>query len=321
MSNASFLDALAQAITSPSVALHEFLLELKIQNKIVHAFFEGKTDESFYGTFIRKVKDEDYKLKTYICGNKDSVYYQFEQLSSRSMGTNILVFFVDKDIDDIIPFHRTTDLKIYVTDFYSVENYIVNCEMLEQVFAEIFKQRSGNNASKLVQEKFIKCTDMFNKFMLTVMSWVLYHRRDIENNKTKINLDCVKLKNIYKINDDLEFELTVDGEDDIISVLDSQTKSSTNIKLWNTHKDSLKNEIGAYQPKHYIRGHNEMEFFIYFIQKLKNALNVAQKKPIKLSTEITESNSIDVLGPRTPIPKSLGDFLHSNIKPQLSLGI
>jgi hypothetical protein len=321
MNKVSFIDTLAKAITSPSVALHDFLLELNLQNKIVHAFFEGKTDESFYGSFIRNVKDTKYDIKTYVCGNNDGVYYQFDKLSNRNMGNNILVYFTDKDIEDIIPFPRKADSHIYVTDYYSIENYIVNSEILEQVLAEIFKLRSGNKASKLILDKLTACINNFNSLMLTVMAWVLYHKRNIENKNVTINLGCILMKKIYKINDDLDFELIIEDDDDIIRQLDIHTKCNTDFVLWHKYKECLIKELMTHPPKHYVRGHNEMEFFIYFINMVKNALSKAQMKALKMSVDLTESNSIDLLGPRVQIPKSLENFLYKNLKPQMSLSI
>jgi Protein of unknown function (DUF4435) len=320
MNKKTFLDTLADAITSPTVALHEFLLELKIQNKIIHAFLEGKTDESFYGSFIRRIKDDDYELKTYTCGNKDGVYYQFDQLCNRKTGNNIVLYFVDKDIEDIIPYPRNKDPKIFVTDCYSVENYIVNNEILEQVWGEIFRQRSGNEASKLILAKFTSCSNEFHRLMLTIMAWVLYHRRDIEQKNNKINLDCIQLKKIYKVNEDLEFELLI-KDDGIVRLLDEQTKCNTNYALWHKHIDALIGELEGYPALHYVRGHNEMEFFVYFINMVKNALNKAVGKAQKIHVELTDANAIDVLGPRVQIPNNLEEFLYKNIRPQLALGI
>jgi hypothetical protein len=310
---ATFLDQLTSALNSPAVILHNFLLELKVRNKIVHAFFEGKTDESFYGTFIRGMIDEDYKLKTYICGNKDGVHYQFNRLRNTELGNNISVYFTDKDIEDIIPFPRDVHSKIYVTDFYSVENYIVSDVMLEQVWAEIFRQTSGNNASKLIKAKFATCLNDFHEFMLLIMAWILYHRRNIEKlTKISLNLDCIKLKDAYIINDELDFIFTM-NEDDIINLISLQTGCATSLKSFNKNKKTLIAELRKHPMKNIVRGHFEMEFFIYFIGRAKNALNKALGKALKVHLELTDANSIDVLGPRVQIPNSLNVFLHKNL--------
>lgn len=317
MANQSFLDTLAAAISSPSVTLHSFLLEFKKQSKIIHAFFEGKTDESFYGTFIRNVMKDGYILKTYVCGNKDGVYYYYSHINGKDLGENIALYFVDKDIEDIIPFHREVTEKIYVTDYYSVENYIVSSVILEQIWGEIFRQGSGSVASKLVLTRFEICLREFYNFMLTVMAWVLYHRRNIESKENvKLNLDCVKLKAVYRIDEELDFHI-LGTPDNVVEVLSSQTGCMTDMAVWNNNCKKLIEELRMFPPKHIVRGHFEMEFFVYFIHSTKSALAKAMNKALKVHIELTDANSIDVLGPRTQIPVSLDQYLLKHVRPQL----
>ncbi|GHV73633.1 hypothetical protein AGMMS49940_09350 [Spirochaetia bacterium] len=98
----SFLDMLKEYKQSDNTTLHEVLLGISTSEKTIHIFFEGKTDESFYKNSIKKYY-KNYAYKTYKSGNKKSCYYFCEQLHARKNEKNIFVFFVDKDLDDIIP--------------------------------------------------------------------------------------------------------------------------------------------------------------------------------------------------------------------------
>ncbi|QWV98651.1 DUF4435 domain-containing protein [Geomonas nitrogeniifigens] len=321
MSEVPFLQTLALALQSQTVTLHKFLLNLRKDTKIVHSFFEGKTDESFYGSFLRNAKEAQYDLTTYICGNKKSVYYYFDSLKNKNIGSNILLFFVDKDLDDIVPTIWPSDFRVYTTDHYSVENYIVTELMFEQVWGEIFRQGSGTEASKVILSKFSKCLQDFHEFMLMVMAWILYHRRNVEQRTDlKMHLDQVDLLKLYKIDKELNFVLLCTDKD-IVEKLSLQTGCSTQITQWDKYKNSLISELKLHPLKNIVRGHFEMQFFIYFITEAKDALVKALGKPVKMHLTLTDANAIDVLGPRVQLPKSLEIFLSNNLTSQLQLGM
>ena len=63
----SFIDTLKASVKEEVVLKHDFLLFYNPEDRIVHAFFEGKTDESFYGSFLRSEIPSGWLLKTYIC--------------------------------------------------------------------------------------------------------------------------------------------------------------------------------------------------------------------------------------------------------------
>ena len=149
-----FFDYLNSELECENIEHHLFLIDFNPKNRIVHCFFEGKTDESFYGTVLRNFLPDYYELKTYICGKKDSVLYHHNEIGHKSCDTQPLLFFIDKDIDDIIPIQVKKAETIYETIFYSIENYIVNCSSLSQVWAEIYRQSSGTKISKRLEQLF-----------------------------------------------------------------------------------------------------------------------------------------------------------------------
>lgn len=100
--------------------------------------------------------------------------------------------------------------------------------------------------------------------------------------------------------------------------LDSKTKINTEATE-HTNIKILKNELMSYEPKAVIRGHNEMDFFIEFYKKLKSVAAQESGNKIKPQPDITSSNVLDVLGPRTPIPETLKGFFENHFNQQLSL--
>jgi len=305
----SFLDSLRSSLNDKVVVTHDFLLEYNPESNIVHAFFEGKTDESFYGTFIRRLKPKKWKLCSYVCGNKDSVYYHHEKLSSRHRRNQPLLFFVDKDIEDIIPFERVLDETIYVTGYYSVESYVVSSEMLEQVWSEVFKQSSGTKESDQLIKTFKVAHDLAQEKLKEMMSWVLAHRRQ----GSRPNLDCIVTKGLFIIDDNLCLTFQQPSLDELVQLLDERTKVETcpHTKIL---IDQCKEELEAHNPKEVIRGHNEMDFFIQFINKLKQVVAKESGNKIKANIEITKSNVLDLLGPRVLMPVQLSEFLKKHLQ-------
>lgn len=303
----SFLDTLSASLADKAISKHEFLLCYNSHEKIIHAFFEGKTDESFYGTFLRAKTPSEWLLKTYICNNKDGVYYNFNQHKKLHSNTSILLFFVDKDIEDLIPYPRLENENIYVTDYYSVENYVVTTDCIERVWAEIFRQGSGSIVAQELSSSFSAALLVAHDILLDMMSWILFHRRI----KNRPNLDCIQTKELFSINQDLIVKREFTDEK-MYDYLDCKTKLTTD-KSEQSKIRSLKIELCSYEPKAVIRGHNEMDFFIEFYKKLKSVAANQSKNKIKPLPDITSSNVLDILGPRTPIPESLNIFLDHHL--------
>lgn len=303
----SLLSDLEKARRSSSVPLHEFLLNIDSQKYTIHAFFEGKTDESFYGTIIRRY-NKKYNYKSYKCGNKKSVYETFNKLRTRYIKDQVLLFFVDKDLDDIIPILYEINDSIYVTDYYSIENYLVDKSILEQVCSEIFKEDSGCNHVVKFSEKFELSCKLFYDFMIIVMAWILYHRRM----GSRLQVNNININTFFVVNHNLDLNVKI-SYDEIIDNLDKMAVVKTDKESWEKSKDILLKELLKFNPKNVIRGKFEVDFFIQFINACKKAIDYIHDKNVKVSAPINKDNIIDILGPRVSYPFSLVRFIENHI--------
>jgi hypothetical protein len=68
----------------------------------VHAFFEGHDDEVFYRRFLEQYVAAGSRLYGYRCDGKQRVYEAFSQITARYPAIRSVLFFVDKDLDDIL---------------------------------------------------------------------------------------------------------------------------------------------------------------------------------------------------------------------------
>jgi hypothetical protein len=288
-----FLDYLNQELANDNIEHHLFLIEYNPKRMVVHCFFEGKTDESFYGTSIRHLLPEGYKLKTYICGKKDSVIYHHNEIGHKTCDIQPLLFFIDKDIDNIIPIPVNKSESIYETSFYSIENYIVSSTSLSQLWAEIFRQTSGTKVSDKLETLFDEAHMKYNIISIRLMSWVLFHRR---KGGVRLNLDCIKTTDLFSITDNLKL-LPSFSLEDFYNYLDIKTKVNT-LSSEYSEIDSCLNELSQFEIKEVSRGHNEMDLFIAFFKKLKEITANVESTKIKPHVEINSVNVIDIMGPR-----------------------
>ncbi len=75
----SFLNALRAYRTVPVAIRLRFIQEYDAKTPNVYAFFESTDDRTYYERSIQTTLQGTSKLFTYLCDNKASVYYQYDQ--------------------------------------------------------------------------------------------------------------------------------------------------------------------------------------------------------------------------------------------------
>lgn len=301
----TFLDKLRQARETGPSAYHFFLVDHPKAPDAVYVFLEGRDDSSFYTTFLRGfIRDID-KLHIYRCGNKKGVYEAYDKVERRSTHSEVILFFVDKDLSDILEENCLQATNIYVTDYYSVENYVVSVDMLRRVWEDFFFLRERRVDFGIVAEKFREELASFYDTMHPIAIWIVYCRR---NGLSPI-LNNINLAHICTIDDDCATK-PVEGLD-LISELEQRCQVNTPEGYASACKE-ISSELLALEPKMYVRGKFELWFFIKFLERLEQGLNnsvLEHRQRLKVRTRIGKSNAMEILGPRAEIPKSLETFL------------
>lgn len=300
-----FLDTLAAYKQSDTTKLHDVLLNISSSENIVHVFFEGKTDESFYKMCLKKYIGGS-KLITYKSGNKKSVYYFCENLHGRKNGKNIFIFFVDKDIDDLVPVIYPEYSCLFTTEYYSIESYLVSVEIFGAVVSELFKVGSGNKLyDKLIDQFSIDYSATLNLF-LPLMAWILYHKR----NRNRIIVQNLNITSYLTVDNELQIRMT--EFDSLISEFDRITEVETDITDWDRNKEVLISELKKYDYKYFIRGKFEMAFFVKYCNVIREIIEAVNQAKVKCSFTLNADNMVDVLGPRLTVPECLDHFLEKN---------
>ncbi|MBK9210336.1 MAG: DUF4435 domain-containing protein [Anaerolineales bacterium] len=170
----SFVDELRYSRESAATAFQEFIKNFPDYPEDVHAFFEGHDDFSFYKGFIAQYIKEGKHLKAYKCGNKEEVYKTYEKVVESGRDNIIVIFFVDKDFSNYLGETFPASPKIHVTDYYSIENYIVSNEMLLRVWEEIFNFTNVTFPYAKVEKQFQQELVRFYDWSLFLSSWIIY---------------------------------------------------------------------------------------------------------------------------------------------------
>lgn len=136
MSNNSYVNRLRAARTSESVIKTRFVTLFGASDGRPIFVFEGDDDKVVYGRWIRRIH-ATICYEVFVCKGKKAVSVLKRiidrDLSSIGDGT---YFFVDRDFDDLTMFDN--DIRVFMTDRYSVENYMVSPDVLDSVLRDEF---------------------------------------------------------------------------------------------------------------------------------------------------------------------------------------
>lgn len=121
--------------------------------------FEGPDDRVIYYSWIGRLAAE-LRYEAYQCNGKKQVLQLFDLLSEDKTGLGDRVyFFVDRDFDGLQG--RSDSERIFVTDRYSVENYVVCEHVLDDVLNVAFHCHGSIELRQLVIKEFKRIYDEF----------------------------------------------------------------------------------------------------------------------------------------------------------------
>jgi len=308
----NFLSELV-ANTHTSATAYKDFLNNQARNSI-HIFVEGFDDPSFYRPFFTRYSESYPEPEFYDCGNKCKVYETRNLILDRKdppewSNTMILLYFVDKDLSDILE-ESCTEHDVCVTEHYSMENYLVSSEMLKTVWVELmnfYGQTKPDFAP--VRKKFENELENFYDFMRQVMAWVIHHRR----NGSHPDYKRIDLSKLMEFDDNLDLICKLqDDECSLTEALDHSAGLTTNADSFEVEETMIQD----LDPKSYIVGKFELWFFREFVVSLVKFM----KKRLNVEVSFHDNrlgghNAVVVLGPRLrPQPESIVSFIERQIR-------
>lgn len=317
----TFIDLLNQAGDAPEGVHIKFLHNYKPKEKTLHFFFEGGDDQSFYVNFIENIFPEDYTFHYYICNGKENVLANYEDIDWAVYNKSRILFFTDKDLDDILGVNQINDQNIFETQYYSIENYLVTAEVYVRFLREICLITDGDIISEL-KGRFIEELRIFSEEMTRISAWVVYCRK----NNFDVNLSDIDIAKLFKITKDFNIKRAIPkGAKNRFDYICSVTK--TNYYSLPELKEISKNLYRIETPKKFIRGKYELWFLYAFCKntievtvpqlnkKIKDHNRKSDKKIMKckVTIQIKPENILQVTAPRVKLSKDISDFLQLNL--------
>ena len=179
------------ACTQKDVAVFQkFLLDYENYNNTLFYFVEGK-DFCYYNPRIIK-HTNGYDLMHYVCGGKQQVIGVYELIKNKikCIDENKILYFIDKDFGFNI---NMLPCDIYITDFYSIENFYLSKNIVKRILTEFLEIDIHTHNFKVAMEYFDKCYNEYSIFGKKINSFFYTIRFFEIKNKLKRTDFKVKL--------------------------------------------------------------------------------------------------------------------------------
>jgi hypothetical protein len=309
-----FLDMLKAAPKSPKAKLNVFLLSFDPKAKNIGIFLEGRDDPSFFRVHIKKIAEEaNLDVTITVLGGKKDVLYAWRYLEERFPDNPRLMFFVDKDHDDLIGATEgtTTQGSLFVTTHYSIENFLVSEEAIAVILTDTWGLDSSSGAIEAACQNFTKFQQAYRIAFLPWMAWLLAARRSGTNAQS----NNIKFP-IFSVN--ANYEPILKWKPDMLTHL-VRVCCEVNDTLPDAAAMALAtSELETLPTKVWLRGKQELWCLLAFLNRLEHEVRNDEelkrlKKCPKIRSQINPDNAVEWLAPRLRCPKELNDYLTTRL--------
>jgi hypothetical protein len=303
----NFIDVLRNARTSRAAVLHEFLAQYDPAQRRVHAFFEGHDDVAFFSKAIERVAPPGFRILAYKCEGKKNVFEAFAAIMQRLPSAKYVLFFVDKDLDDVLGIPWPTDPRIFVTDVYSVENYMVDASALRRLYRSSVRLVGVSFEEEAICSQFEQQWARFWRVMLPVMAWIVFTKR----RGGRPNLNNIDLKEICEVSTSCDIASRWGARLDNLRRMTGISDSSAVL----SRLLPVARELGRIPAKRVLRGKFEAWFFVEFWKSLVKQLQQLAKESggsVTIKIPLEHSTFVTVMAGHVEVPRSLDLFLSAH---------
>jgi hypothetical protein len=292
--------ALKQNAFGPNYVYLKILQKYKFNSDELHYIFEGYDDQSFYFNFFQNLGSDPL---TYISLGKKHSIELYNKLDWSVYDKKRIIIFIDRDYSQLLNELVPSDLNIYETTYYSIENYISNALILRRLINEILHFHDADVVNRLISQ-FENQHEKFYTLIKPVIAWILI----IRSSNLKANLNQIDLSKLFFIDDNL---IVTNQSLDRVKYLERVTQTQTPsigysaFKKWYDIIDAQPSE------KLIIRGKFDAWFLVTFFNQINKYLKDVEGFESRMKTNINLSNAIEIIGPRTVIPDRLARFIQT----------
>lgn len=303
----SMLEVHSQALEDVDEAYHEFLLIYQKHAQCVYGFVEGKDDPAFYRHLIEAQLPEGWTIKLIPSGNKQKVLRSFQSFTWTEHSKKRICFFIDRDLQDFIGTPQQLEANFYITDGYSIENSILQDQLLIGVLSDIYQiTQLRVEEEELIKQIIRKNESQFFEAIMPLMGQILLWRRL----GCKANLNNLKLDNIFS------FSQAIFVSIDRRSLLEIAARQIGCNLCDDSDIIVAENEIRSHiSSRNLIRGKYVFWFFVEQCEAIWEAIpSLLSRFPGKPKKRIEYSwrNAMVIFAPRVRAPESLRDFVERN---------
>lgn len=185
-----YLAELVSARDAPAVMKVRFA-NLRANYSGVVLVFEGVDDKAVYFHWIRQINAE-LVYEPFLCQGKAQVLQLFDAMERdvTGMGAGVL-YFVDRDFDDLQG--RAGSASLFMTESYSIENYLVATNVLENLLRVEFHCHGHPDLRRRIVEQFERVYDDFldvtcpiNRRIYVARRFSIRQQRDLPDRLSRI---------------------------------------------------------------------------------------------------------------------------------------
>jgi hypothetical protein len=228
----------------------------------------------------------------------------YAKLLERGINSRALLFFVDKDLSDYLKSDYPNSQNIFVTAHYSIENYLVTADMFRRIWSELLGLTENREEREKHSSHFENELSRFCKMIIPVMA---------------LGIACKLHKQDFYFNN-INMTALISFDDQLHITKKSGNKCTFNglcttfriapVSIDKRKYFSLMRKLKKHEPKRFVRGKFELWFLINFYKKLIEIIK-SQGYRLKVRTNLSEDNAVELLGPRLAEPAEIGEFLNN----------
>ncbi|MEA9776425.1 DUF4435 domain-containing protein [Xanthomonas campestris] len=297
---------------------HEYVLSLgSVSADLVFLFFEGDDDPAFYNNYIvGRVGCREYR--EFVCNGRVEVLKAHELVARDGRGGGRALFFVDKDLTEIIDPGFLVPASVFQTSVYSFENYLVCHEVFRRYWVERLRLPYFDRRFAAWSEILASAHANFMRHCKVLMALILIGRGVDGGVPIKLNLNNASLKNLFDVRIDdgkCRVKWRPGGLSKFVAAVNL---SEAAISAADVRKISRRYLYGP--AKRYVRGKYELWFFVRFLQEMTRQLSdrtacaIAKDLRARPVESINEANFVALGASLTPCPGELAHFLDEALR-------
>lgn len=186
---------LLEQAAQPSATLHEFQILWDDGGDKIHIFVEGDDDAVFYLPEIRR-RSDGRAIEVYNCKGKPKLSVIRETVYSNVGKNSRCLFFVDRDYDGYLDSQIVIDDYTYITDFYSIENYICGKLSVDIILTDFMKISRADPCFQFIIDSYDKLEAEFADRVIFLMAWIVAFRE--AHGRPNLS-NCTSFDKVFKV--------------------------------------------------------------------------------------------------------------------------